>query len=106
MRKDVLIKRVKEEAKKLRKLATKEELNRLDFDYLDPENNRYCVYGQMTGDCMNERADKLITSSCERVYARESYFVIFGDNRLNGKPKFGERQCNPSHITYLSPIEV
>lgn len=51
---------VKKEAEALRVHATKEELGRLDFDYLDSSDRRYCIYGQMTGNCYSERSAELI----------------------------------------------
>lgn len=80
MRKDILIKRVKEEAKKLRKLATKEELKNLSFVFLNPCSAQNCIYGQMTGNCNSERALALIESSCDRVYD----WVCQSKFKLNG----------------------
>lgn len=66
--KEQFIDDVKAEAKALREHATKEELGRLDFNNLDPNDKRYCIYGLMTGNCNSERAIELITKCCTRYF--------------------------------------
>lgn len=58
---------VKKEARALRKHATPEELVRLDFDTLKPNDIFCCVYGQMTGHCDGVRASELI-KNCSPVF--------------------------------------
>lgn len=55
-----LIAAVKVEAANLRKYATKEELNRLDFNTFSTSLSKSCVYGQMTGNCFSYRSSQLI----------------------------------------------
>lgn len=57
-----------EEAKNLRKHASKEELNNLDFDKLDPKHEDNCIYGQMTGCCWSDRATSLL-NDCTEPYS-------------------------------------
>lgn len=42
--------------------ATQEEIAKLDFKTLDPDNVNFCIYGQMTGYCYGNRATELIHS--------------------------------------------
>lgn len=59
---------VSAEAKALRLHATKEEINKLDFDYLDPHSASRCIYGQMTGNCISPRAVELIRKCCRSFF--------------------------------------
>lgn len=89
-----------EEAKALRKHATEEEIDRLNFDSFDPDDDRRCVYGQMTGFCMSERATDLIKKSCKRVYNRTTIPTYTQESDLNGSPASKHR------LDFWSPIEV
>jgi len=91
---------VKQEAKNLKKFATKRELDKLNFDRLVPENAERCIYGQMTGSCWNGRAIQLIEKSCSRVYNEGQEGNSLRDCKLNGSPKKKQRH------SYYSPIEV
>jgi hypothetical protein len=59
MNKKVLIKRVKEEAKILKRVSSDEEKSKLNIDRLSAFNTLFCVYGLMTGHCYSDRAIKL-----------------------------------------------
>lgn len=65
---DQLIWDVLNEAIALRKNATFEERQRLNFDTLKAMSHHDCIYGQMTGDCFNKRAIELISISCTRYF--------------------------------------
>ena len=97
---------VKTEASNLRRKATKDEIGNLDFYYLDSSNVTACIYGQMTGDCFSERANKLIVSCAERVYrfssksGKDFNTDVLEKNKINGKPTLEGRDH------YFSPIEV
>lgn len=102
--KDVLEKLVTMEAKKLKSIATKDELNLLDFDRLDPECRSSCIYGQMTGNCNSSRAIDLIKKSCTQVYTKGPDAInTFNGVKLNGKPNNSRVGHN---IAYFSPIEI
>ena len=58
---------VREEARNLREKATKEELAKLDFEYLWPHYTDACVYGLMTGNCHSERSIELM-NQCAPVF--------------------------------------
>lgn len=97
-RKQIMQDLVKDEAKKLKKLATKAQLNKLNFTKLNPLMTRDCIYGQMTGDCYNLKAKELIISCAKRTYIC-NYEVQMDKCKLNGPPT-GFRK------DYYSPIEV
>jgi len=69
MTKAEFLKDVEHEVEMLKKHATKEELNRLDFVNLDPADGMCCIYGQATGHCRSNRAQDLILKCCKRVVA-------------------------------------
>ena len=99
MKKSILSKLAKKEARELKKKATREELDQLDFRSLGPASASRCIYGQMTGDCFSDRASRLIHQCAERVYdVREKGMAHAA---LNGKPK-EDRQM----FRYYSPIEI
>lgn len=82
------------EANNLKKHATKEELNKLDFNDLSPIHTQHCIYGQMTGYCHNDRARQLILSCTDRYYTDTLGRVAVSD--LLGR----------HNIRNFSPIEV
>ena len=93
-----------EEAKKLKKFATKEELGKLDFVFFDPGSPEFCIYGQMTGNCYSARANELIRKCCKRVYSPiNKNLKVVSESKLNGAPYVltQDRQTE-----YHSPIEV
>jgi hypothetical protein len=57
---------VKKEARALKKTATVEEIDSLDFQHFNPESPSGCIYGQMTGNCRSKRASELIFNCCKR----------------------------------------
>lgn len=57
---------VTKEVKALKKHATKEELQNLDFNEFDPDKKEQCIYGQITGYCQSKRASELIFNCCVR----------------------------------------
>ncbi len=98
---------VKTEAENIRKLATKEELSRLNIKKLNSDDVTLCIYGQMTKNCHNERAVELIKNSCEKVYAPKdpSSFNLMSDLKIVKKPKYLNRLDVNSRV-HWSPIEV
>lgn len=89
-----------EEAKALRKHATKDEKAILNFESLNPHNDWKCIYGQMTGHCHSERAVKLIKKCCRRVYKRTVIPQYTTAKQLNGSP------VEMNRFDFWSPIEV
>lgn len=66
--KQQFIEDVKKEAIALRNNAKPAELKKLNAALLFPENVTGCIYGQMTGNCLNIRASKLIVKCCPRYF--------------------------------------
>ncbi len=94
---------VLEEAKNLKKFATKTELDNLDFNRLEPDAPYACIYGQITQEnCYHPRAIELIEKCCSRVYKSGESHQRNGrlSCDLNGNPKNSKRSA------YWSPIEV
>lgn len=65
---------VLDEANHLRKHATDEEKSKLDFKILSVNSGERCIYGQMTGSCVSDRACELfqktfrmIGSECQEI---------------------------------------
>lgn len=93
------------EAKNLKKFATKSELKKLSFSNLNPNNVYYCIYGQMTGDCTNYRANELVLKCAERVFDTGACDTdILLQAKLNGKPIIIKQGHNRLSY-YISPIE-
>ncbi len=78
-----------QEIEALKKHATKEEIENLDFETFDPRAYSKCIYGQMTGDCHSSRALRLIRK-CTPVVINEigGFYSVFSDikENINGKP--------------------
>lgn len=62
--------KVIDEATGLKTCATQEELKKLDFNNLRPQDRDRCIYGQMTGSCFSERATELL-NCCAVPYSSE-----------------------------------
>lgn len=66
---EILYELVKNEAENLKLLhATKKELSLLSLERLSPNHRSKCIYGQMTGDCISDRAEELIIKCNTQVY--------------------------------------
>lgn len=95
-----------QEAVNIKKHASRREVNRLDFDRLNPATITDCIYGQMTGNCYSSRASELICKSAKRVYKIGlNATTLFDDLKLNGKPKPSDRKSQYDS-KFFSPIEV
>jgi hypothetical protein len=91
----VYLKRVKQEINNLKKYAKKEQLEKLDFNRLIPESDKFCIYGQMTGNCYNDEAAELIKKCCK---VETSYGSIY--RRFSNPVDFKAREYSSYH-TYL-----
>lgn len=101
---------VKKEAKNLRQNATEQELERLNLRLLDSNCIKSCVYGQMTGDCLNERANELILRCATKIYdtteANETNSInVLKDSVLSGGPYKINKNMHIRVFYYVSPIE-
>lgn len=95
---------VREEAKNLKKLATKKERSNLSIDSLNPDHSKGCIYGQMTGECVSKRANKLIKECATRVF-KAHRGVRYDITNLNGAPQY-LRENSMQEVSYWSPIEI
>ena len=107
----IMIDLVKEEAANLKKLATAEELQKLDIHILNHDNIYNCIYGQMTGHCHSRRAADLIINCCPRVYdATNDGNLNIERAVLNGKPSkdiiWSREEDRWSRREHYSPIET
>ena len=89
----IFLRDVRHEIESLRKNATEQEKDNLDFRTFYPNNFENCIYGQMTGDCRSPRAKELMDKSCVRVMDIELFGNVYGSNyedkafNVNGKYK-------------------
>jgi hypothetical protein len=98
---------VRKEAEALRVHATKEELAKLNYSHLDTTDRRYCVYGQMTGNCYSQRSAELI-NNCAITHFKElpdtMEEMIIG---VTEKPKyFLDTRIDPWLQSTFSAIEA
>lgn len=97
---------VSKEAKKLKKLATPEEKDNLNFSRFNPNGRSNCIYGQMTGDCRNNRAIELIGKCCIR-YVKNPWQLEEINNFTGLKKNInGTKNETPRSLTYFSLIEA
>lgn len=99
--KKILFPLVIKEATNLRKELKKKEKENLNFEDLDPNSARSCIYGQISGHCNNARAVRLIRSCCKKVYTPNYKSQCNLKNAIpNGSPERKKRE------DFWSPIEV
>jgi hypothetical protein len=67
MKNSDIIKHVTLEIENIKLYATKEQLKKLNFQRLNPENSALCIYGQMTGYCEGKNGLKLINQCCSKL---------------------------------------
>jgi hypothetical protein len=92
------------EATNLKKYATKKELARLNLKTLDGNDIEKCIYGQMTGNCLTDRAKLLIEKCATRVY--KTVHLRACTNIVNVDPREFNISCSRERLNYYSsPIE-
>lgn len=79
MTKNEFLDSVATEIEAIKKNATPQQLIKLDFDDFDPGDHKRCIYGQMTGDCFNEEATRLILACCTPLLYRGTDSCIDDD---------------------------
>jgi len=101
---ETLYELVQAEADNLRKHATPAEKSRLNFRTFNPRKTRGCIYGQMTGNCYENRAAELIIKCAAKVYLSSAFGIDANQiYNLNGKPfKINTYR----QFEYHSPIEL
>lgn len=55
----------RQEIENIKEFATAEELKRLNFYTFRPRSGTKCIYAQMTGSCISDRAEYLIEKCAE-----------------------------------------
>lgn len=110
---------VKAEAMALRENATEDERHKLSFRTLRPRDYDSCIYGQMTGNCVSDRASLLIFKCCTRYFDMpqdESGFYVDSFDKIkkyaNGKKVKGVhsgrqlKETRIGDISHFSSIET
>lgn len=80
------LKDVKAEATALKQYASKDELEKLNDEIINPFHYQECVYGLMTGDCYSERASELIFNCCKKFFVShidEDYLIDLSRRKPN-----------------------
>lgn len=103
---------VLDEINMLKKHATKQELAHLNFSRFDYGNPSRCIYGQMTGSCESNRAEKLMNLSCIRVmdvkngvYTIEGASISSSKFNINGVYNKQTWEGGNRNYSYLSALE-
>lgn len=99
--KEILYNLVKTEAENLKIHATEKELSRLIFEEITPHKRTKCIYGQLTGNCISERAEELIIKCCTKVYKSNGGYIM--SSELIDFPKDEMRFF--LEFNFFSPIE-
>lgn len=104
---EVLIEYVRTEVKNLKKHATKEELDRLDFKTLVPALFQNCIYGQMTGNCNSARAVELM-HLCTKVFIEWNRFHTMKEGSFDHRIVFGitRGKHTPLELYLLRSVET
>lgn len=92
------------EVKRIKKHATKKQINLLNEYFFNPKSVNECIYGQMTGHCESIAAKKLIAKCCDKVIDTRNVSDILKGGKLNGKPDKNV-PANSRILHYISPVE-
>jgi hypothetical protein len=92
----------------LKQHATFEGVARLDLKTLNPLCERRCLYGQMTGSCLNGRAQDLIMACCVRALGTSYYLPAIGTDWLDpqSRASVAASKRDIGSIDYLSALEA
>lgn len=102
---------VMHEIEMLKTHATEKEKVRLGYTAINPARTDHCVYGQLTGDCQNKRAKKLMDLSCTRVFSQNIIPVCreinFSDvkSKINGEYTGQDWGTAGRNLVYISALE-
>lgn len=67
MKKSVFLIAVISEIKRIKRLATKKEIHKLDFKSFEHWSSSNCIYGQMTGYCDSKRARVIMPKKFDNI---------------------------------------
>lgn len=118
--KEQFLKDVEKEVRALKRNATEEELSNLDALILNPQSQRSCIYGQLTGSCHSLRASQLIFNCCKRFVEFPDGVDVFHADKgfskikglINGSKIKGVKDADQFYdtrswdIKYFSSIET
>lgn len=68
------IKHITIEIENIKKYAAESEIGKLRITKLDPMSHHFSIYGQMTGNCQNDRAIKLINKCASKISSAMNTF--------------------------------
>lgn len=88
---------VQNELNHLRKEATQEEIGKLDFETFRHHKGNCCIYGQMTGGCLSERALEL---------QKKEFLMIHAPTRFSSYNKVRGGKVYPFQTMHTSVIGV
>jgi len=105
---------VREEIENIKKHATIRQIGKLDFDSFDASEPALCIYGQMTGNCFNMPAFKLIKKCCVRYHLEDGscgYNFSRIKNYINGTKQKPLSECDRKyndriHNRHYSALEA
>jgi len=70
------------EANRIKEFATVGEISRLDVTDLSPTDIKRCIYGQMTGSCINTRAIELIGKCTQNYFSIPDEIMETGEMEI------------------------
>lgn len=97
MKKSVFLIAVIAEIKRIKRLATDEEIAKLNFSRFEHWSSCDCIYGQMTGHCDSKRANEIMPKKFADVDAEHSTIHV------NHKYKFSDQSFKKG--TYFTALE-
>jgi hypothetical protein len=99
---------VKHEVETIKDLATKEEIDNLEFGDFNPNSYSRCIYGQMTGHCRTQRALNLMSKACSVLVNRhfESTDSTFRVMKKHIRGPYENNLMHPNVVDYFSALEA
>lgn len=104
MEKTQFFRSVEKEARNIKKFATEEEKQKLNFGRLAESQATQCYYGLMTGDCRQERAKKLMQQCCTVFFSNPATCIEGLSIAENGKERIKKRDY--SFYVVFSSLET
>lgn len=80
-----LVKMAKAEIKRIKKVATEDEISRLNFETFYPNKVSSCIYGQMTGDCGSPRAKEIMPKQFDEIFKPELVYTTKNERLLSNQ---------------------
>lgn len=94
-----------EEAKQIVKYFSRDEINKLQKNLLDPVHGERCIYGLMTGDCNSRRAVRFI-KTLPKGYIESRNFLDSTEKIFNSKiDDIPEDILTCRSVYFMTPLE-